>query len=108
MKKDRDWSALPGFPQVFIRKYRVPNFDANSIAVLGPGPHVTIISPGPGDYDQLPESWPDLSQVSLHLVCPNSYHNLGVASWRERFPKARVYAARGAAMRLVRRGIRDL
>lgn len=38
------------------------------------------------------------------IIANNGYHHMGIALWREKFPRARCFAAPGAAARIAKKG----
>ncbi len=102
--KRNQWLPIDGLPELYVGQYVVPNFASNSV-VLRVAPQVfTIVSPGKSLLDDWPKEWPR-QHIQINLVMPNSYHYMGVAAWREAFPKAALYASEKAIPRLAKKGI---
>ena len=103
MKKGK-WQTLPGYPELKLGQYIVPNFVSNSIALDGGSGHWVVLSPG----EPLLEDWrqndgADMTQLSL--VLPNHYHYMGANAWVDAYPDARLYASRQAIPRLRKQGL---
>ncbi len=94
-----DWIDIDGSGELWAAEYRVPGIKSRTTAIrLGDGSYLAY-SPGAG----LEDAFAERGEVSW-LLAPNSFHHLGIEAWRERFPAARLAAARGARARLRKQG----
>lgn len=103
MKKNT-WAEVPGYPELRIGQYIVPNFVSNSLAVHNGEGHWTVLSPGA----TLLAGWETMvgeSFASLSLVMPNHFHFMGVKDWLKVYPDAKLYASAQAIPRLVSQGL---
>lgn len=94
-----DWILLDEPAGLWTAEYRVPAIKSRTSTLrLRDGSYLAY-SPGPG----LEDAFADHGEASW-LIAPNSYHNLGIEAWRERFPASRIAAGRGARTRLASQG----
>lgn len=94
-----EWTLVDESAGLWTAEYRVPGIKSRTSTLrLRDGSYLAY-SPGAG----LEDAFARHGEVSW-LVTPNSFHNLGINAWRERFPAARVAAARGARPRLQKQG----
>lgn len=89
---DRSWKVIDAERGLFWHEYRFrKGASATTFAFRG-ADGLVVVSPGskadPAVYDELEKH----GEVRA-LVANNSFHHLGQAAWRARFPKAVSYAA---------------
>lgn len=106
MKKNA-WCEIEGFPELMLGQYVVPNFVSNSVAVHDGDGNWTLLSPGASLLRDWKTRFADKA-ASVNLVMPNHYHYMGVASWLEAYPDARLFASRQAIGRLGKLGIHGI
>jgi len=95
------WAAVEG-TDLRVADYRVPGLPCRSAAVsLNDGTEL-VFSPGAALLDAFVEEG---REASVLVTC-NSYHHMGLAKWKARFPDATVCAGRGALARLAKKGQR--
>lgn len=102
------WYPIESCPGVEYARYIVPNFASNTISVAGDDGVMTIISPGESLLESFAQRYPkhdDDQGRKLRLVMPNSFHYLGVAAWRQRYPNAQLFASKKAIKRLSQKGV---
>jgi hypothetical protein len=101
------WQMIDDEFNLWCADYHVPNFRSRSLALELTSGRVIIISPGASLIDA---DLPPLKDASLppFLLAPNSYHNVGIGRWRDRYPASTVFASRKAITRLARLGIADI
>ena len=105
------WYQIEGCEGLEYARYIVPNFASNTIVVRGQEGVVTVISPGASLLESFAGKYPELDQDqgrNLRIVMPNSYHFMGVNVWRERYPKAQLFASKKAIARLDKKGINGI
>ncbi|KZX75568.1 hypothetical protein A3715_14340 [Oleiphilus sp. HI0009] len=105
------WKSVPDFSNIKYARYIVPNFASNTVCIELNEAKVVVISPGKSLIDSFAEMYPGFDEVlgeGLEIVMPNAYHFLGVASWLERFPKAKLYASEQAKPLLEGKGVRNI
>lgn len=94
------WQIIDGDAGVLAFSYRFAGEgQANCFTAKLPSGGLMVISP--------PNRWTEAEVGDLAaygeveaIVANNGYHHLGIGSWRERFPKARCFAAPGALERI--------
>jgi hypothetical protein len=102
------WYQIEACPCVEYARYIVPNFASNTITVAGEGGVMTVISPGESLLESFAQKYPehDADQGrQLRLVMPNSFHYMGVGSWKARYPNAQLFASKKAIKRLSKNGV---
>jgi len=102
--KKHIWHPVEGYPELFVGQYLVPGFMSNSVAVQVGEKTWLVMSPGAGLLDDWSRICPD-PDVEITLICPNSFHYMGVSDWLARFPEARVFASAKASTRLRKKGL---
>lgn len=68
------------------------------IARMGDG-RLLVVSPATRLTDADAASITELGEIGA-VVAPNGYHHLGIAEWRQRFPRARYFAAAETVKRI--------
>lgn len=94
------WQIIDGDAGVLVFSYKFAGEgQANCFTAKLPSGGLMVISP--------PNRWTEAQIGDLAaygeveaIVANNGYHHLGIGSWRERFPKARGFAAPGAIERI--------
>jgi hypothetical protein len=85
------WKAVGEGSGVWVGEYAFGKSPMNSFAVdLGDG-RLMVISPGTDMADTVLDELDELGTVEA-LVSPGAFHNMGLARWKERYPKARLFA----------------
>ncbi len=105
MKKNT-WLTLADHPELLVGQYLVPNFISNSVALIVDEHTYVLISPG----KQMLENWPAERRgehIELHIIMPNGFHYMGVPTWQQAFPNAKLYASSAAIPRLCEKGIKE-
>lgn len=95
------WQKLS--PTVWILEYAFAGsaFSHTFACKLADG-SVAVTSPATNVEKSVLDALAELGPVSA-IVAPNGFHHLGVAKWREAFPKARVYASKETAARVAKK-----
>ena len=101
MKKNQ-WHGVDQHPELHIGQYIVPNFVSNSVAIQVSAHEYVLISPGEPLLAPFQSQFS--SDVKLHIVFPNAYHHMGVTSWQQAYPDAKLYASRMAIQQLIKKG----
>lgn len=101
MKKNQ-WHGVDKHPELHIGQYIVPNFVSNSVAIQVSAHEYVLISPGEPLLAPFQSQFS--SDVKLHIVFPNAYHHMGVTSWQQAYPDAKLYASRMAIQQLIKKG----
>jgi len=104
------WRGVEGFDGVVFARYVVPNFASNCVVVEAQA-RVTVISPGKSLLDSFIARHPELLEsegAALDIVMPNGYHYMGVESWMQVFPNARLFASKQAIKRLSTKGLTNV
>jgi hypothetical protein len=94
------WQIIDGDAGVLVFSYKFAGEgQSNCFTAKLPSGGLMVISP--------PNRWTEAEIGDLAaygeveaIVANNGYHHLGIGSWRERFPKARCFAAPGALERI--------
>ncbi len=94
--------VLPGTPMWSIERKDARGFSLRSVAVELRDGGVAVVSPIRALEDDAVARLAELGPVRF-LVAPNHYHHLGLATWRARFPDARVVCTPVARPRLARK-----
>jgi hypothetical protein len=94
------WNLLDASAGLWAAPYKVPNFPCRSTAVPLADGSFAVHSPGGGIEDAFTTE----VGVAGALVAGNSFHHMGIAAWRRRFPDATVHAAQSAIKRLAKQG----
>jgi glyoxylase-like metal-dependent hydrolase (beta-lactamase superfamily II) len=93
------WNVIDADGAVLWREYSFSKGASATTFVMRGDDGLIVISPGSGlsaaDFDALAS----YGEVRA-LIANNTFHHLGQAAWRERFPKAESYAAPGALAKL--------
>jgi len=105
--KKHIWFQLKEHPEVYFGQYIVPNFISNSIAIKTAENHWVLISPGEKMLAKWTEKWKS-KETKISIIFPNSFHYMGVNSWLDQFPDAKLYASQKAKKRLVKKGFRNI
>lgn len=94
------WTVVDRDAGVLALAYRYRK-DATSttFAAAMPGRRLLVVSPAVGVSDAAVADLSQFGEVAA-LVANNGYHHLGIAEWRQRFPKARCFAPPEAAARI--------
>jgi hypothetical protein len=98
-----EWTVLDEALGLWTAQYRIPGNKSRSTSVRLRDGSFAVISPGGG----LEDAFAEIGDVTF-LVAPNSYHHLGFAAWRRRFPNAQIAAGFVAHTRLKKNGITDV
>lgn len=97
----RDWQILSD--DLLVRAYSLGGGNtANMVAFRLPDQGLGVISPSARVREETLEALSEHGTVRA-LVAPNSYHNLGLPVWSQRFPEAGVYAGERALARIRKR-----
>jgi hypothetical protein len=105
--KKHTWFQLEAHPEVYYGQYMVPNFMSNSVAIKASETHWVLLSPGEKMLNSFQELLNNKS-INLSIIFPNAFHYLGVTTWLEKFPKAKLYASKKAIKRLDRKGFKSI
>lgn len=103
MKTSKGWTLIDADAGVLSYSYKfAAEGQANSFTARLPSGGLLIISP-PRQIDDA-----GLAELAEHgqveaIVANNGYHHLGIGRWRAGFPKARCFAAPGAAARIAKK-----
>jgi hypothetical protein len=91
--KNEGWHLLDDDAHVLWREYVFSRGARATTMVFRGADGLVVVSPATGmadrDFDELREH----GEVRA-LVANNTYHHMGQASWRARFPEAKSYAPR--------------
>jgi hypothetical protein len=97
------WRIIDGDAGVLSFTYKFGGEgQANSFTAKLPSGGLMVISP---PSRSTPDEMRDLAAFGEveAIVANNGYHHLGIARWREQFPKARCFAAPGARDRIAKK-----
>jgi hypothetical protein len=89
------WNVLDPDAKLLWREYEFSKGAYATTMVFRGADGLVVISPGNGTPDRAFDALREHGEVKA-LVANNSYHHLGQASWRARFPGAVSYAAASA------------
>jgi hypothetical protein len=98
------WEPIDETLGLWTAEYRVPLMKARCAAARLDSGGYLVFSPGTG----LAEEFRERVGNAEVLLVPNSYHHLGIPSWREAFPEAAVAAHPEGHARLAKQGRTDL
>jgi len=105
--KKHTWFQLKEHPEVYFGQYIVPNFMSNSVAIRSSKNHWVLISPGEKMLNSFLTKW-KTKGLKISIIFPNAFHYMGVTTWLEHFPDAKLYASEKAKKRLRRKGFRNI
>lgn len=96
------WKELCSGSGVWTSDYRIPGLPCRSYAVELHDGGYAVVSPGAGLQDTFADTFPGPVRF---LVAPSNFHWLGIPTWSERFPKAKVVCSQDARDRLTKKGL---
>ncbi|MFV8753172.1 hypothetical protein ACNOYE_21700 [Nannocystaceae bacterium ST9] len=97
------WQIIDGEAGVLSFSYKFAGEgQANCFTAKLPGGGLMVISPASRAPAAVIDDLAPFGEV-VALVANNGYHHLGIAAWREGFPRARCFAAPGAALRITKK-----
>jgi hypothetical protein len=97
------WRIIDGDAGVLTYSYGFGGEgQANCFTAKLPGGGLMVISPPSRVSTEVMQDLAAYGEV-VALVANNGYHHLGLAAWRKQFPKARCFAADGAAARIAKK-----
>lgn len=85
------WQPVPGIEGAWTHRY---DFRGNAITTLGldlGGGNLAVFSPGIGVPEAAYAELEGHGKVAA-LVSPGAFHHMGLPSWHQRFPQARLFA----------------
>jgi glyoxylase-like metal-dependent hydrolase (beta-lactamase superfamily II) len=103
-REQAHWTVLDEKNVVLTSTYffNPPEGSANTFVARILGGGLMVVSPPVGATEELFSELAKYGEVKV-IVAPNGFHHLGLRVWRDRFPKARVFAPSQAFARIARR-----
>jgi hypothetical protein len=98
------WTPVDEKAGLWSATYRVPGFQCQSSALKLASGGFLVLSPGPGLSDEFAQQ---MGKAEI-LLAPNSYHHMGLSTWRKSFPEALIAADTRAHPRLQKQGHQGL
>jgi|SRR6218665_721328 len=100
------WNEVLEGSGVWVHSYDVSFGPTNAIAIRLDAEELAVLSPPTGMADADFAALAAKGRVSA-IIAPHSGHDLGLPSWRARYPEARLYAPSVALPTLARLGLGD-
>lgn len=97
------WLQLDPDGFLWSYEFKTRFLTARTVALKLPSGDFLIVSPGEANVISFREHFGQEARVRF-MLAPNSYHNMGIASWREQFPQAVLVAHKDAQPRLLKKG----